>query len=427
MNSSTDPPTIGRKRLHAPRKTGLSLTIVTHFNTLSASFDWRAPEMAWPVSTDVGPGLAGVIATATRVMWLDPSSGSLAYRGEPVERLAGVRSFEEVAFLLISGRRPEDDQPAFLAFQKRLRSSRELPEPVVRLIQDLDPSTHPTRLLRAGVSALGCHELSVDDHLSGERHWRELRIVGQVAALAAVVAAHRLHRSMPELDVEQSLAEQLLTILNEGAPSREDVVLLDLLWTLYAAHGLDAPTFTSMIVASCRADPYFNVVAGLSALRGARQGGATEEVLDQLSLVEGPTGADRIVAEILKSGRRIAGFGHRLYRMPDPRVVILRRELAALARRRGRPEVFEKARALESAATATLAPRGIHVNINFYAAPIFALLGAEPAFGPCLFAVGRMSGLVALVSEAMNSIRLIRPLSRYVGEPPRSLPTGRRP
>ena len=107
--------------------------------------------------------------------------------------------------------------------------------------------------------------------------------------------------------------------------------------------------------------------------------------------------------------------------MPDPRVVILRRELASLAKRRGRPEVFEIARAVETTATAALAARNVHVNINFYAAPIFSLLGADPAFGPCLFAVGRMAGLVALVHEAIDTIRLVRPLTRYVGSPPRSL------
>jgi len=399
---------------------------VTVFNTNSASFDWRASEVRWPVTTDVGPGLAGVVATSSRVMWLDPSSGSMAYRGVPVDRLAGSRSFEEVASLLITGRRPEDHRPAFVEFQHRLRSSRKLPEPVVELIRDLDPATHPTRLLRAGVSALGCHELSVEDDLAGDRHWRELRIVGQVASLSAVVAAHRHQRSMPDLDLDRSFASHLLTVLGPGEPKAEDVATLDLLWTLYAAHGLDAPTFTSMIVASCRADPYFNVVSGLSALRGARQGGAGEQVLEQLAAVDSPGDARETVARILTSGGTIAGFGHRLYRMPDPRVVILRRELASLARRRGRPEVFENALSLERAATAALAPRGVHVNINFYAAPIFALLGAEPAFGPCLVAVGRMAGLVALVREAMDGIRLMRPLSRYVGEPERSFPGTRR-
>jgi citrate synthase len=390
-------------------------------HTLSTSFDWRSDDLEWPVTTDVGAGLSGVIATATRVMWLDPASGALAYRGQPVEVLASSRTFEEVAFLLITGSTPDDDPVAFSIFRDRLRSSRDLPPDVIGLIRDLDPNTHPTRQLRAGISALGCHELSVDEDLSGDRHWRELRIVGQVAAVAGEVASHRASRSTPPFGSTDSLSTSVLTCLNGSAPSVEDAALLDLLWVLYAAHGLDAPTFTSMIVASCLADPYFNVVAGLSALRGYRQGGASEVVLDQLSALSDPDRADAFVRSQLRAGRRIAGFGHRSYRMPDPRVVILRRELAALAKRRGCPEIFEASRAIEMAASSALAPRNVHVNINFYAAPIFSLLGADPAFGPCLFAVGRMAGLVALVSEAIDTIRLVRPLTRYVGPPRRSL------
>ena len=383
--------------------------------TLSTFYDWRSGDLRWPVTTEVGPGLSGVIATATRVMWLDPASGTLAYRGQPVEVLASNRTFEEVAFLLITGRMPDRDPDAFSDFSTQLLSSRTLPADVIGLIRDLDSDTHPTRLLRAGISALGCHELSVDEDLSGDRHWRELRIVGQVAAVAAEVAAHRAHRTAPTPGPSTSLSSSVLAGMTGREPSDEDTALLDLLWVLYAAHGIDAPTFTSMIVASCLADPYFNVVAGLSALRGPRQGGASEAVLEQLEALPDPGGADAYVRRRIGAGGKIAGFGHRSYRMPDPRVVILRRELAALCRRRGRPEVFETARALEIAASAALAPRNVHVNINFYAAPIFRLLGADPAFGPCLFAVGRMAGLVALVREAIDTIRLVRPLSRYVG------------
>jgi len=395
---------------------------VTTLQTLSPSFDWRAERIDWPVTTEIGRGLCGVIATTTEVMWLDPASGSLAYRGVPVETLAAHNSFEEVASLLITGSMPERDPTGYSAFRNQLRSSRTLPADVIGLIRDLDPGTHPTRLLRAGISALGCHELSVDDDLSGDRHWRELRIVGQVAALVGEVAAYRAGRTSPVFGSSDSLAESVLIGLNGHRPDPADTRVLDLLWVLYAAHGLDAPTFTSMVVASCLADPYFNVVAGLSALRGPRQGGASESVLDQLSALDQPSSAENLVRRIIDGGRPIAGFGHRSYRMPDPRVAVLRRELAVLADRRARPEVFESAHAIEVAAEAALAPRGIHVNINFYAAPIFHLLGADAALGPCLFAVGRTAGLVALVREAMDTIRLVRPLSRYVGPSERALP-----
>jgi len=394
---------------------------VTYLRTLSGTFDWRAARLEWPVTTDVGPGLAGVVAGETRVMWLDPSSGELAYRGVPIEVLAASPDFEATAHLLITGRGPEEDPDGLADFRHGVRSSRNLPPDVIDLVRSLDPATHPTRILRAGVSALGCHELSVDDDLEGLRQWRELRIVGQVASLVGEICRHRSGLDPRAPEEGCSLADGVLAALTDRRPEPDEVRALDLLWVLYAAHGLDAPTFTSMVVASCLADPYYNIVAGLSALRGPKTGGASESVLDQLLPLDSPGAAETWVQKTIDSGGTIAGFGHRAYHMPDPRVVILRKEVAALARSRGRSELFEIARAVESAATRALAPRGVFINVNFYGALLFHLLGAAPPLAPCLIAVGRMAGMVALVGEALDTIRLYRPLSRYVGAAERDL------
>ena len=395
---------------------------MTVIKSISGSFPWQADEpLAWPLTSEVGPGLSGVVACETEVSWLDPWSGLLMYRGVPVERLAGASPFEEVAYLLLTGSRAEEDRHGFEAFASRLRSSRVLPADVIELVRSIDANVHPTRVLRAGVSALGCHELSVDDELSGQRHWNELRIVGQVAALVAEIGRRR--RSLPSVrpDPDCSLACGMLEALTDREPHPEDIRLLDTLWVLYADHGLDAPTFTSMIVGSCHADPYYNVVAGLSALRGARLGGATESVLAQLLPLKDEDGARAWVRAQVAAGAPIAGFGHRMYRMADPRAVVLRRELAIAARRRGMPELFAVARAVEEEASMALASKGVHVNINFYAAPLFHVLGFESALMPCLYAVGRMAGLVARVHEALATGRLYRPLTRYVGPAPRKL------
>jgi citrate synthase len=276
-------------------------------------------------------------------------------------------------------------------------------------------------VLRAGVSALGCHEQSVEDDLAGDRHWREMRIVGQVAGLVEEIIRHR--RGLPSIypDEDSTIAEGIVRALGDRDGDPEATRTFDLLAVLYAAHGLDAPTFTSIIVASCLADPYYNVVSGLSALRGPRQGGASEAVVNQLLAVGDPSEASAWVQQRIADGDRIAGFGHPDYRMPDPRVVILRKAAASMSRRTGRVDLYEVARAVEGAATRELAPRGIHVNINHYGALLFHLLGAEPSLGPCLIAVARMAGLVALVRESLDHIRLYRPLSRYVGTPERSL------
>jgi citrate synthase len=367
------------------------------------------------------------VAAETEVMWLDPSSGQLAYRGVPVDSLANSADFEEVAHLLITGTTSETDPEGLAQFRSQVRSSRKLPSQVIELIRALDTSTHPTRMLRAGVSAVGCHELTVDDDLSGDRQWRELRVVGQTAALVGTICRHRTGREARSQQPGCSLAEGVLAALNDRQPTEEEVRALDLLWVLYAAHGLDAPTFTSMIVASCLADPYSNIVAGLSGLRGPKTGGGAETVLEQLLPLEDSEQAEAWVRQTLAEGGVIAGFGHHAYRMPDPRVVVLRKEVASMARVNGRPELFEIARAVEVAATGALAPRGVHINVNFYGALLFHLLGADGPLVPCLVAVGRMAGTAALVREALESIRLYRPLSRFTGVEERHLSDGAKP
>ena len=394
---------------------------MTKLRTLSSAFDWRAAKIEWPVTTDVGPGLAGVVAAETRVMWLDPSSGQLAYRGVPVDSLANQADFEEVAHLLIAGKGPGGNSQGLADFRRQVRSSRLLSRDVLELIRSLDPATHPTRMLRAGISAVGCHELTVDDDLSGSRQWRELRVVGQTAALVSAICHHRVGREPRQPEPGCSLAEGVLTALNDRPPTADEVRALDLLWVLSAAHGLDPPTFTSMIVASCLADPYYNIVAGLSALRGPKTGGAAEAVLEQLLPLRDPFEAEAWVAQTLADGGTIAGFGHHAYRMPDPRVVVLRKEAASMARTHGRGELFEVARTVEVAATGALAPRGVYINVNFYGALLFHLLGADAPLVPCLVAIGRMAGTAALVREALDGIRLYRPLSRYVGTAERRL------
>jgi citrate synthase len=390
-------------------------------HTLSYGFDWCADRLDWPLTTEVGTGLAGVIADGTRVMWLDPSSGRLAYRGVEIDALAARPDFEATAHLLITGSRRSDGANGLGSFRADLRASRSIPADVVQLVKDLSPTTHPTRALRAGVSALGCHELSVDDDLDGDRHWRELRIVGQVVSLVSCVVAAR--RGSPESahGPSTSLAEGVVRALTGNDPAPDEVEALDLLWVLYAAHGLDAPTFTSMIVASCLADPYYNVVAGLSALRGHRQGGVGEQVIGELLSLEGPSAAQVWVDGKLARKEPIPGFGHRVYRMPDPRVVPLRKASASLAHRLGQSRLYETTRAVEDAATAALAAKGVFVNINLYGALVFHLLGAHPSEIPCLIAAARVAGMVALVRETLDNIRLYRPMSRYVGPAERSI------
>lgn len=387
--------------------------------TCSPSYAWTEEDLSWPVTTDVGRGFEGVIAGTTRVSWVDPASGALTYRGVPVEDLAGgTVSFEEVAHLLITGRKPVENPEAYRLFCDQLRASRILPDEVIHFIRTLPGKAHPARLLRAGLSALGCHELEASSgDLAGWKHWRELRIVGQVVALAGVVKQHCSGEEVGQCcSASESLPQCLLEQIHGGNVDDSDVELLNKLWILYADHGLDAPTFTSLVVASCLADPYYNIIAGLSSLPSSKIGSAGERVVRQLFAAMEAADVRMFVEEQLRSGERIAGYGHRFYRMPDPRVGMLRRALAETAERKGRSELFVAARELENAATRLLTGRGIYININFYAAPLFYLLGIMPEFIPVMLIVPRMAGIVARVREQLAQNRLFRPRLVYNGE-----------
>jgi citrate synthase len=371
------------------------------------------------VSSDVGAGLSGVIACETKINWVDPSSAGLAYRGHSLTELARERTFEEVAFLLIEGEFPEKRPSEFSSFISNINQARQLPMQVRDLLISLPATTHPTRLLRAGISAVGCFEMKDIDDYTDDSQWQDVRLIGQMAEIVALIAAHRRGESKVNFERQGSLANLILTALNKEKPRPQHEKLLNIVWTAYADNGLDAPTFTSMIVGSCHADPYYNIVAGLSALRGPYLGGAGERLLVQIGKLRDPSVARAWTNGMIKRGWRIPGFGHRLYQNADPRVELLKPEAEKLASQTGNELFFSVASAMEKEATILLRPKGIAVNINFYASLIFHMLGSEPQMVPCLFAIGRMAGLIARLREYLENNRLFRPLELYIGHAPR--------
>ncbi|MBZ0263901.1 hypothetical protein K8I28_04460 [bacterium] len=393
---------------------------MSNINTLSRDYSWCDPQFSYPVSTPVGPGLSGVIASASKVGRVDSNNGTIWYRGIKLSELVKQYSFEDVAYLLITGRTPSESEQ-YLDFRNSLYASRNIPEGVIRIVENLDPRIHPTRMLRTGVSAMGCFELSRTDDLAGTKNWKEYRFIGQLAGITELVSCHRMGRKYETSHSNSSIAEGLLTKIQERVPLDEDITLLNLLLVLYADHGLDAPTFTSMIVGSCHADPYYNIVAALSALRGPLLGQAGEIVVEQVCALKSAKEARNWVSSTVKSGERIAGFGHRMYDFPDPRAEILREEFGKCCDRHNKQVLYEIAQTVEREAELLLNPKGIYINVNFYGALIFHILGAEADLIPCLFMIGRMAGLVARVKEYVNGGRLFRPLSTYTGVPPRKI------
>jgi citrate synthase len=245
------------------------------------------------------------------------------------------------------------------------------------------------------------------------------RFVGQTAALVEAAALHRAGRDPIPAPADSSIAEALVRSLGEHGAHASAVRALDVCLTLYADNGLAPGTFAGMIVGSCLADRSSCVVAALSAFSGTRAGGAAENLLSHLLELPDTDAARIWVRARIEAGRRVPGFGHRIYRVPDPRVAISKQEARRLGEEVGDARLVAVAEAIEDEAAPHLAPRGVHPNFNFYGAVLFHLIGVEPALVPCVIAAARVAGVVARIEEYLEDNRLFRPTGRYVGPAPR--------
>jgi len=394
--------------------------MASNFNTLDNGFEWKADKIDWPVTTPSGQGLAGAIASETQVALINPNKGELSYRGISIEELAGKASFEEVAYLLVEGRHWKINPDEFQHFCRRLHRVRQMPEEVLNLIASQPLNTHPTRLLRAAISALGCFDIIPHDNLKENQSWEFVWIISQVEAIVGHIARFRMERKPLVSDYRQSLAKDLLYMILNTRPTLQQEKLLNLLWVTYADHGLDATTFTGMVVGSTKTDPYYNVVAGLSALRGPLIGGAVERVIRMLLGLRDANVAKAWTEGMIAKGYIIPGFGQRYSSAKDPRVTILKKFLPEFAETDEQKLLLEVSTTIEEIASPHLNPKGVYVNINFYSALLFHYLGVDPELGPCIYAIGRMAGLVARIKEYSANNKVFWPKEKYVGPTNRS-------
>ncbi len=388
----------------------------SRFETLDRDFNWRTGQVDWPVTTATSQGLSGVIACETKVAWVNPNTGELSYRGIPIQDIAGNASFEEVAYLLVEGKHWRDHPEIFQSFCRRLHRVRQMPIEVLQILELQSGDTHPTRMLRAAISALGCHDIIPNDDIKENHRWEDVWMISQVAALVGHITRFRKGRKPLISDYRQTLAKDMLYMISREKPTREQEDLLNLLWVLFADHGLDAPAFTGMIVASSRANPYYNIVAGLSALRGTLLGGAVERIIRMFQGLRDANVARAWTEGMLAKGYIIPGFGHRMFRQQDPRVDIIKKVIPTYAITEEQKLSLEVLETIEETASAILNPKDVYVNIYFYSALLFHYLGIEPEMAPCFYAIGRMAGLVARVREYLADNRLIHPRVKYTGE-----------
>ncbi|HET8812642.1 MAG TPA: citrate synthase 2 [Gaiella sp.] len=352
------------------------------------------------------PGLEGVVAVETEIAEPDREGGSLRYRGVDIEDLVGHYPYERVWGLLV-----DDDLDSTMPGPERY-------EPA-RLTGDAPSDLQAETARLAGVWKLG--KLN---EISDEQARKDLgRLSGQMMAIVARSArvADGETEPIPEEVVArgETAAEKFLLRWRGEADPRH-VKAIDTYWICTAEHGLNASTFTARVVASTGADCGAALSAAVGALSGPLHGGAPAYVKPMLQEVKQLGDAERWVQDALASGKRIMGFGHRVYRAEDPRSRILKR----VAKELGAEDV-DVAEELETVALAALQERHpdrvLATNVEYYSAIVLDVAEIPPPLAPAMFACSRVAGWSAHILEQKRTGRLFRPSARYVGPPSRSL------
>ena len=359
------------------------------------------------------PGLEGVVVKETKICYIDLENSKIYYRGYDLEELARLSTFEEVTYLLWLGRLP--GRRELEEFKARLAAHRLPPPHVAALAKSAPPSAEPIDVLRTAVSAMAWGEDLSDKSPEAELQ-RGLKIT---AAMPYVVAAFdRARRGQEPVHPAEagSHAEYFLWALRGERPSPREARAIDVMLIIYAEHSMNNSAFTAVAVASTLADMYAAVTAAVASLKGPLHGGANVDAAKMIEEIGDVKKVEGWVDEQLAKGRRIPGFGHRLYKKgPDPRLRVLRELAKGLAAERGDFRWVEIAERLEDYVTAKLAAKGIYPNTDLYAAVIFRYLGLPVDVNLPTFAISRVAGWVAHVLEYRQANRLIRPTEKYVG------------
>lgn len=395
----------------------------------------------------VADGLEGVVATATRLSRVDGEAGRLTLAGYAIEEIAPRASFEEVVYLLWNDRLPDAGELADL--RRRLAAHRELPAPVIDLLAAAAArGVEPMDALRMGVAALrpwdeapweeepacaepGSASGSGADGERGERLRAARRAaVRLVAAVPSLVAAyHRLRQGLAPVAAPGAgrsegeapgLVAAYLEQLTGEAPTEARVRALETYLDTVADHGLNASTFAARVIVSTGSDLVSAIAGAVGALKGPLHGGAPGPALDTVLAIGRPERAEEVLRAKLARGERLMGFGHRVYRVRDPRADVLGRAAEELASRGGGDRsLYDLARSVEGTALRLLRShrpgRRIETNVEFYTALLLTGLGLPTELFTPTFAVGRTAGWTAHALEQVAGGRLIRPSARYRG------------
>jgi citrate synthase len=372
-------------------------------------------------------GYANTGACSSAITFIDGEKGILRYRGIPIEELAVKSKFTETSYLLIYGKLPTQSELQKLS--SRLTKNQNLHEDMKHHFEGFPPGAHPMAILSAMINASSCFQPNLTGMPNPEQFDEQAaRLLSQVRTIAAF--SHRKSRGAPYVYPKPDYAytANFLHMMFSGPYEDyelkpEVVKALDLIFLLHADHEQNCSTSTVRMVASSEANLFASAAAGVCALWGPLHGGANQAVITMLQQIHdsGDDGAKFIAAAKDKnSGKRLMGFGHRVYKHYDPRAKIIKESCDALLRALHKQDpLLDIAKKLEQAALhdSYFVERKLYPNVDFYSGIIMRAIGIPTEMFTVMFAIGRMPGWIANFKEIMDdpNKRISRPRQVYVG------------
>ncbi|OLP18555.1 citrate synthase [Leptolyngbya sp. 'hensonii'] len=359
-------------------------------------------------------GLEGVPVTQSSISFVDGQKGILEYRGIPIEELAAKSTFLESTYLLIWGKLPNRQE--LEEFKRDIQNHRRIKYRIRDMMKCFPESGHPMDALQASAAALGLFYSRRD--LDNPVYIRDA-VVRLVAKIPTMVAAFQLMRKgndpvQPRDDLDYSA--NFLYMLNEREPDPLAARVFDVSLNLHAEHTINASTFSAMVTASTLTDPYAIIASAVGTLGGPLHGGANEEVIDMLEQIGSVENVRPYLEDRLERKAKIMGFGHRVYKVKDPRATILQNLAEQLFEKFGRDKYYDIAIEMERAVEEKLSHKGIYPNVDFYSGLVYRKLGIPTDLFTPVFAIARVAGWLAHWKEQIEQNRIFRPTQIYTGE-----------
>ena len=355
-----------------------------------------------------GAGLRGQSAGETALCTVGQSGAGLTYRGYDIKALADHAEFEEVAYLLLYGKLP--NQAELNAYKAKLKSLRQLPSALKTVLENIPADAHPMDVMRTGCSMLGNLET---EHDFSEQHEKIDRMLAVFPGLINYWYNYSHHGKRINVETEaDSIGEQFLWTLHDKKPKQLHIDVMHASLILYAEHEFNASTFTARVCASTLSDIHSCITAAIGSLRGPLHGGANEAAMDMIEQWSDADEAEDAIMGMLSRKDKIMGFGHAIYRDSDPRNSIIKAWSKKLSEQVGDTSLYAVSERVESV---MWREKKLFCNADFFHASAYHFMGIPTKLFTPIFVCSRASGWAAHVMEQRANNRIIRPSADYTG------------